>query len=155
MDVLAVINQINRTGLGYLKGSADSAQFLYDVSGDNYVDSFDILRIINWMNRDGVAEGEPTAKIDKNELAHGLGSERAMLGRSATASLPSVAPMSMSNQIVETVEGLDDPQVLLFDRHETQSNSNTEHHDAVFANWSPSEWDDVSPISRSRRNTKW
>ena len=73
MDVLALINQINRTGPGYLKGSADSVQLKYDVSGDNYINSMDILRIINWMNREGVAEGEPSAKMDKNELAHGFG----------------------------------------------------------------------------------
>jgi len=183
LDVLALINKINRTGSGYLPGSADSVQYLYDVSGDEYIDPLDVLRIINWINGNRGGEGEPSAQMAANEPAHGLSSDRSKFGRTSGASRSVFAPMPLSNPIAEIAalnlisdeetpfrtdipepvnfldhiliaEGEDELDSLLFDRYETQQDSNAEHHDAVFSKVSPSEWDDQSPFSRSRRNGK-
>jgi hypothetical protein len=89
IDVLVMINKINRLGPGYLHGSADSVQSLYDVNKDNYINSIDILQIINWLNQNQVGEGESSSdnihfddSIDFTieSLAAGRSSKRVFLG---------------------------------------------------------------------------
>ncbi len=182
-DILALINKINRTGSGCLRGSADSVQYHYDVSGDECIDPLDVLRIINWINTNQGAEGEHSTELDTDETADGLSSDRAMFVRKSAASQSCFAPMPSSNPIAETdklnsssneepqfrtdisepvnsrhhffiAEGKNEMDYLSFERYDTQQDSNAAHHDAVFSNWSPSEWDDLSRFSQSRRNGK-
>jgi len=154
LDALVLINKLNRTGSGYLLGSADSVQYLYDVSGDGYISPLDVLRTINWLNGNRGGEGESSAVMDTIEPVYGSSSDRAMLGRTSGVSLPGFAPIPSPSPITGIHEGDGESDALLFDRRETQLNANAEHHDAVFSNWNPSEWDDLSPFSRSRRNGK-
>ncbi len=183
LDVLALINKINRTGSGYLRGSADSVQYHYDVSGDEFIDPLDVLRVINWINRNQGIEGESSSDTDANEPSNDLNPVRAMFVRTSATSQRGFAPMPSSNAIAETdklnlgsneepqfptdisepvssrhhsfiAEGEDEMDYLLFERQETQKESNAAHHDAVFSNLSPSEWDDLSRFSQARGNGK-
>jgi hypothetical protein len=154
LDALVLINKLNRTGSEYLLGSADSVQYLYDVSGDGYISPLDVLRTINWLNGNRGGEGESSAEMDTIEPVYGSSSDRAMFGRTSGVSLPGFAPIPSPSPIAGIHEGGKESVALPFDRRETQLNSTAEHHDAVFSDWNPSEWDDLSPFSRSRRNGK-
>ncbi|MFM8401199.1 MAG: hypothetical protein ACKOAH_25530, partial [Pirellula sp.] len=145
LDVLVLINRINRTGSEYLRGSADSVQYFYDVSGDGYIDPLDVLRTISWINGNQGGEGEPSSEIDTNEPSYGLISDRSMFGLASTVLVHGFTPIPSSNPMAETHEGGDERDALLFNKRETQLSSNAEHYDAVFSNWNPSEWDDLPP----------
>lgn len=61
-DALIVIREINRTGARSLggRGSADQAPF-YDVTGDNFLSSLDVLRIIRFLNAQAAGEAPEAA----------------------------------------------------------------------------------------------
>ena len=88
------------------------------------------------------------------EHVYGSSSDRSMFGRTSGVSLPGFAPIPSPSPIAGIHEGGKESGALPFDRREKQLNSTAEHHDAVFSDWNPSEWDDLSPFSRSRRNGK-
>jgi len=64
LDVLIVINEINRTGARPLDGSAITAPPFYDVDGNRSIEALDVLIVINFINSNpGSGEGE-SAPLD-------------------------------------------------------------------------------------------
>ena len=62
LDVLMLINEINRAGSRALDGSGQSSPPYFDVNGDRSIGPIDVLQIINYINRSssGGGEGETT-----------------------------------------------------------------------------------------------
>lgn len=61
LDVLILINEINRNGSRALDGSGVTSPPYYDVNGDRTLAPIDVLQVINYINRTsalGVGEGE-------------------------------------------------------------------------------------------------
>jgi RHS repeat-associated protein len=70
LDVLIVVNKLNRDGPGALPAIAEPPEYYYDVSGDNFVSPLDALQIINHLN--GVlamSEGDSNTIIQTNFAA--------------------------------------------------------------------------------------
>jgi hypothetical protein len=64
LDVLILINEINRNGSRALDGSGITSPPYYDVNGDRTLAPIDVLQVINYINRSsalGVGEGETTS----------------------------------------------------------------------------------------------
>jgi hypothetical protein len=85
-----MINKINRLGPGYLHGSADSVQSLYDVNKDNYINSIDILQIINWLNQNHVGEGESSSGSIHSDDSIDFTIESFAAGRSSNGICPAI-----------------------------------------------------------------
>lgn len=71
LDVLILINEINRNGSRALDGSGITSPPYYDVNGDRTIAPIDVLQVINYINRTsalGVGEGE-TASLTMMPLA--------------------------------------------------------------------------------------
>ncbi len=59
IDVLILINEINKGGSGRMLGSPDSASFYLDPDNDGFLAPLDVLVLINWLNRsNGGGSGE-------------------------------------------------------------------------------------------------
>jgi hypothetical protein len=58
IDVLVLINEINRNGSRSLIGSSTTTPPYLDVDGDRSVGPLDVLMVINYINRGGIGEGE-------------------------------------------------------------------------------------------------
>ena len=169
-DALVLINRINRNGLGYLPGSADSVQYYYDVSGDQRIDPLDVLQIINWINRRQEVEGEYAS--DQGVPSHDSNLESGFSGQKSTSPLSWFAPMPSSNAIADKdelnlgsdekissrtdvsfvldypnqsdmQEGGDVVDLLFFNEEAMEQETTAEHHDAVFSNVSQTEWDEL------------
>jgi RHS repeat-associated protein len=70
LDVLIVINKLNRDGPGGLPAIAEPPEYYYDVSGDNFISPLDALRIINHLNDVlGMGEGDSNMIIESNIAA--------------------------------------------------------------------------------------
>lgn len=83
LDVLIVVNKLNRDGPGALPAIAEPPEYYYDVSGDNFVSPLDALQIINHLN--GVlamGEGDSNTIIPSN-VAAGPAIDPAIAARSA------------------------------------------------------------------------
>jgi hypothetical protein len=83
LDVLIVVNKLNRDGPGELPAITEPPEYYYDVSGDNFVSPLDALQIINHLN--GVlamGEGDSNTILPSN-LAAGPAIDPAIAARSA------------------------------------------------------------------------
>jgi hypothetical protein len=59
LDVLILINEINKGGLRRLQGSPDSANFYLDPDNDGFLAPLDVLVLVNWLNlSNGGGSGE-------------------------------------------------------------------------------------------------
>jgi hypothetical protein len=59
IDVLILINEINKGGSGRMLGSPDSASFYLDPDNDGFLAPLDVLVLVNWLNRsNGGGSGE-------------------------------------------------------------------------------------------------
>ena len=59
IDVLILLNEINKGGLRRLLGSPDSASFYLDPDNDGFLAPLDVLVLVNWLNRsNGGGSGE-------------------------------------------------------------------------------------------------
>ena len=59
LDVLAIINEINRNGARPLDGTTIVSPPFYDVDGNRSIEAFDVLAVINFINANlGSGEGE-------------------------------------------------------------------------------------------------
>ena len=166
-DILVVINRILQKGPHYLQGSVDSVQFCYDVSGNNYIDPMDILRIINWMIRNDTAEGE--SSLDAHASWNPVHSDRlpesdsprnllTFKGYSAPPTVtfdaresgnvnleneeyrncfPIVSEVRKGSKILESYHGIDWLAGSTFDN---PRRSSVKYHDDVFAEWHSQEW---------------
>lgn len=167
MDILVVINRILQKGPHYLQGSVDSVQFCYDVSGNNYIDPMDILRIINWMIGNDTAEGE--SSLDAHASWNPVHSDRlpesdsprnllTFKGYSAPPTVtfdaresgnvnleneeyrncfPIVSEVRKGSKILESYHGIDWLAGSTFDN---PRRSSVKYHDDVFAEWHSQEW---------------
>jgi len=65
LDVLILINEINRNGSRPLDGSGLNSPPYYDVNGDRTLGPLDVLQVINYINRNsgGGGEGETSASM--------------------------------------------------------------------------------------------
>lgn len=60
LDVLAVVNELNRSGSRILE-QKDVGPPFFDVDGNNRIDPLDVLQLVNYLNgQSGNAEGEAT-----------------------------------------------------------------------------------------------
>ena len=65
LDVLIVINEINRNGVRPLDGSAITSPPFYDVDGNRSIEALDVLIVINFINANpGSGEGESAPLVD-------------------------------------------------------------------------------------------
>jgi hypothetical protein len=63
LDVLTLINEINRTGARVLPAVPATGETLppyLDTNGDNVLEAADVLNIVNWLNSAAAGEGEGT-----------------------------------------------------------------------------------------------
>ena len=67
LDVLVVINEINRNGARQLEGSLLVPPPYYDVDGNRNLEALDVLIVINFINANPEAEGE-AAPLDDHDL---------------------------------------------------------------------------------------
>ena len=58
LDVLQIVNEINRNGTRELARSGLTAPPYLDVNGDGYCTALDALQVVNWINSRGSGEGE-------------------------------------------------------------------------------------------------
>lgn len=64
LDVLAIINEINRNGARLLDGTTLVSPPFYDVDGNRSIEAFDVLAVINFINANignGSGEGETSS----------------------------------------------------------------------------------------------
>ncbi len=67
IDVLLVIDELNKRGGYLLPDSRPALKPFYDVTGDGYISPIDVLRVIDYLNRRG--EGEMTGADGEGETA--------------------------------------------------------------------------------------
>ena len=67
LDVLIVVNSVNRDGFRTLVYDPEEAPF-YDTNGNNSLETLDILQIVNYLNKKGEGEGEvPITTVDRED----------------------------------------------------------------------------------------
>lgn len=77
IDVLIVINEINRSSSIALEGSSISYPPYIDVDGDRFLSPLDALMIINYINRQSSGgEGEPVPLVDSDSVTESSSSLR-------------------------------------------------------------------------------
>jgi hypothetical protein len=79
LDVLVIINEINRNGARELTGTTIVSPPFYDVNGDRSITALDVLVVINYINsHQGSGEGEalPYVDLDQESLSLGRKSNR-------------------------------------------------------------------------------
>lgn len=78
IDVLVIINEINRNGARPLEGTSITAPPFYDVDGNRNIEALDVLIVINYINAhpEGEAEGEAVPLDDFDSI---LGRKRRSL----------------------------------------------------------------------------
>ena len=77
LDVLLVINELNRSGSRSLAGLApdDATPHFYDVTGDEFISALDVLRIIQFINQNSSGRGEPPEATNSDDVAEPVASQ--------------------------------------------------------------------------------
>lgn len=71
LDVLAIINEINRNGARPLDGTTIVSPPFYDVDGNRSIEAFDVLAVINFINASlGSGEGEEVSVVIAADPLH-------------------------------------------------------------------------------------
>ena len=68
LDVLAIINEINRNGARPLDGTTIVSPPFYDVDGNRSIEAFDVLAVINFINSN-LGNGEGESEDESVEIA--------------------------------------------------------------------------------------